>query len=398
MPFLQFSRLSSIDRPFTERISALLIPRLFLTSLVVGFVLSALLGYLSTKKPLFQDFVRIHQLIGSESLFNVTALQARRLVEDVPRNKILVIIGGDSRLNGVGQTPPGIWSKRLQARLGSDYRVINLALRSGAPNLFGSFVAEAMIKEGRKVIFVADTPLLVPMAPLGPTRDYRYMFYDAKARDLLLQSSARDAQVKVQEDKAITGWDLQELYLRASLNRFAYFDDLWNYVGYWYLFIGGWSQLALPSPTEARVFKKDPEQTVPANGYYDYYIFEKSLAQLRTAFQTINKEHYLAYEQSLETIPRPLRIHAIWFPICYSPYYTTHFTDEEKSVYAASFTAANEAHRRVGFVSVVVGCEWSVNDFADAQHLTEQGAQKLVEIVAPLVAEKARTLGYGGPP
>lgn len=387
--------LSSVERPLSDRIGALLIPRVFLASIAAGFLLASLLGYLSTEQPLFQDFLRVHQLIGSESLFNVTALQVWRLVEDLPSDKVLVIIGGTSRSNGVGQTPSGLWSRRLQLMLGPGYSVINLALRAGSPDNFGSYAAEAMIRESRKVIYVADTSLFYSLTGgTGSFPAYRYFYYDARARGLLLKSRARDELVTSQEESPATKLELQELRLRALLNQFAFFDDLWNYVGYWHLFLGGWSPLALPSPMEARVRKRDPEQYVPPDGYYYQFDLEKVVALYRANARKFEQGAMNAVEKSLKTLPRPLRARSIWVTIYFSPYYTAHFTDEEQLIYADNFKAMGAMLRHAGYTALVLGPGWNVHDFQDGLHLTEQGGRKLAEAVAPLVVQKARALGY----
>jgi hypothetical protein len=394
MLFARVRNLSSVDRPLSDRLGSLLIPRVFLASIAAGFILASLLGYLSTKRPLFQDFVRIHQLIGSESLFNVTALQVWRLVEGVPADKVLVIVGGTSRFNGTGQTPAGLWSQRLQQMLGPDYSVINLALRAGSPDQFGSYAAEAMIKEGRKVIYVADIMLFYELTGIGSLPAYRYFYYDASSRSLLLKSRSREAVVRAQEESPDTKLELQELYLRALLNRFAFFDDLWNYVGYWQVFLGAWSPLALPSPTEARVRKRDREQSVPAGGYYRYYDFEEQVTRYRGYARKFEQGRVSAVEKSLKTLPRPLRIRSIWVTVYNSPYYTTHLTDEEQLIYAGNFAAMDAALRRTGYASLVLGPDWNADDFADGLHLSEQGGRKLAAAVATLVVQKALALGY----
>ena len=47
----------------SDRIGALLLPWVFLISIVVGFFVSVFLGYLSTKRPLFQD-KRVRQALA----------------------------------------------------------------------------------------------------------------------------------------------------------------------------------------------------------------------------------------------------------------------------------------------------------------------------------------------
>jgi lysophospholipase L1-like esterase len=97
-------------------------------------------------------------------------------------------------------------------------------------------------------------------------------------------------------------------------------------------------------------------------------------------------------EQSLRALPRPLRVRSVWVTTYHSPYYTTHFTAEERLIYTRNVSAMGGVLRRAGYTSLVVGSDWNVADFADGVHLSEQGGRKLAEAVAPLLVQKARAL------
>ena len=105
--------------------------------------------------------------------------------------KVYVIVGGSSSLYGVGQHRSLVWTKVLQALLGSDYRVINFAQRGGSPNDFGNLAVEMLIKSERHVILIADSNLAVFTVSLqvSPTRQATF---DAWIRSELLPYEQRD--------------------------------------------------------------------------------------------------------------------------------------------------------------------------------------------------------------
>jgi hypothetical protein len=384
---------STSDRvPLIDRIGGFLSPPVFFCAVAIGFLSSALLGNRSAQFNMFRNFVRIHQLIGTETLFDVTALQIHRLLQEVPASKILVVVGGSSRLNGVGQRPQELWSRHLQERLGADYAVVNLALRAGAADQFGSHAAEAMIKAGRRVLYIADWGP-IGFVPVGGQRPYWYFFYDSLARDLLLDSPIRDQRLEEFEsrpEQAVT----RELRLRSRLNRWLYFNDLWTYAGYHYAFFAGWDWLISENPFAARSTLSDPEQAEAVGGFYRFYDFEQTM---RTAALFASAQFANSFDQVTEwgrITPTPLRDRSLIVWIALSPFYTHHFSGEDRSRHTDNMVASAEALRHAGFRSIEIGRDWAADDFVDLVHVSEKGGRKLVDVVAPLVTQMARDHGY----
>ncbi len=377
-----------------ERIGAYLHPPLFIGGVIVGFLCSILAGHFAAGHNMFRNFVRIHQLIGTESFFNVTALEVYRLLEQVPPEKILVIIGGSSRFNGAGQRPQELWSRYLQERLGPNYAVVNLALRAGAADQGGSHAAEALIKAGRRVLYVADWGAS-GVGPAGAQPQYWYFFYDALARDLLLDSPGRDRGIAELEASPGQGAVARELRLRSRLNRWFYFDDLWTYVGYRYAFFAAWHSLVRPFPFAARSALPDPEETLPPDCCYQYRDFGESLGVAR-GFATPRFSERLREQADKWSplVPVQLRERSLIVWIGLSPFYTDHFSDEERLRFRANMIAAAESLRRAGFQGVEIGRDWNANDFVDLFHLSEQGGRKLANVIAPLVSQMARDRGF----
>lgn len=379
--------------PLLDRIGASLSPIVFLCAVAIGFATPVALGRISTQHNMFERFVRFHQLIGAESHFNVTALQIYRLLEDVPPAKILVIVGGSSRLAGAGQRPHEVWSRHLQERLGPDYAVVNLALRAGTMEQGGALAAESMIKAGRRVLFVADGSVS-RFSPLGGQARYWYLYYDWAARGLLLDAPLRARRLDEFENEP-DGLATRELRLRSWLNRALYFDDLWTYVGYRHVFFAAWDGLLRPNPFAARVTLHDTEEILPENCCYGLRDFESGMQQARafasTHLRDMFRDNVLQWGR---IAPTPFRDVSLIVWIATSPFYANHLDDEARAGHDANMIAAAQAVRDAGFRAMEIGRDWSSDDYIDLGHLSEQGGRRLADAVAPRLEQMARDLGY----
>jgi hypothetical protein len=381
--------------PLAERLAAWLVPKTFLISVVAGFAAAAALGGLSTHGKMFSEFRRFHQFIGSDSFFNPTALQVRRLLDGIPADRIVVIVGGSSRFNGVGQTPAGLWSGALQERLGPRYHVINLALRAGGISQFGAHAAEMLLRAAKPVILLGDIHVTETFQPLGESPLYRYFYHDAAARGLLLDWPPRTAAIAELRRSGPEQSAIDEGRLRASLNAAFNFDELWTYIAYHHGFWGGWHPvLAYRQPFAPRSTFPDPEQSVPLGGYYSHYTIENAMVYLRQFARPLPDSHWSALGASLDPMPDLLRAHLIAVAIRQSPYYTDRFLAAERAGYEANYRRFVDTLRDAGVRSIDVGEGWVSTDYADMVHVSELGGRKFAETVAPLVRQLASDLGY----
>jgi len=380
--------------PFTERVAAFLSPTVFFAAVAMGFVASVAAGYLSTQHNMFDNFIRIHELIGAETNFNVTAAEIQRFLATIPADKVVVVVGGTSRFHGVGQRPQELWSDHLQARLGSRYAVVNLALRAGRTEQLGAQAAEAMIKAGRPTLYVADFVITDRFVPGGRQPVYRYFYYDAMVRDMLLEWPIRDQKLEDFEKQLPQPEVARELRLRSRLNRWLYFDDLWTYVEYWYLSFAVWLPETFWRPFTPRGELVDREQAVPADGYYSRYDFNRVLNFVRQFAASLSASALAQLLESTQVFPPAMRARSLIVTIRQSPFYTDHFTAAERSAYDGNYAAVVDVLRRGEFHAADLGRDWAADDFVDGWHISEAGGRKLADAIAPLVAEMAHDLGY----
>jgi hypothetical protein len=301
--------------------------------------------------------------MSSDTFFNPTALRVRRLLDEIPADKIVVIVGGTSRFNGVGQTPPGLRSGVLQERLGPRYRVINLALRAGRIDQFGSHAAEMLLRQGRRVILLGDHHVTEIFLPLGGYPLYHYFTHDAAARGLLFDWPPRTAAIAELRRSGAGQSEIDEGRLRAWLNVALNFDDLWTYVAYHHGFWAGWHQvLAHRWPFAPRSTFPDPEQTVPRDGYYSYYKLEKAMVVARHFAQHLPDAHWSALGASLRVVPDPVRAHMLVVAIRLSPYYTDRYVASERTGFETNHRRFVETLRDAGVRSTDVGEGWVSTD------------------------------------
>lgn len=363
-------------------------PKVFLVFFFIGVAGASCAGALLTSGSMFESFKRVNYYIGGETLFNITARQLHGLLSEIPEDKVIVVVGGTSRFFGVGQSLDHLWSNKLQDLLGDDYKVVNLALRSGRPDQFGNHAAEAMIAAGRKVIYVADIHVTERFQPAGTFPSYYYIFYDAAARGLLLPSPGRDAALSAFE--AANSETVFDLKVRALANSFLNFDDLWTYVGYKYVFLA-WSDLTKDDPFMARKLWPDPETD---RSLYDFYSIADMMKYVGTFTAPLSSPSINALEASVSVLPEPLRRRTIMATIKLSPYYTDRLPPDQHASYEQNYVSACAAMVRGGLQVAELGDGWAKDDYADSQHISASGGVKAAMKLAPLVESLSHELGY----
>ena len=182
---------------------------------MVGLVCLSVLGRLVSQQPPLENFSRFAPILSPTALFYPTASEVVALARNsASPDEILVIVGGSSVARGDGQSTGNLWSRRLEEQLGPPYRVVNLAMASGAMVEYGAIAAQALRVEGRRVIFVSDVLGLSLSPPDGGT--WKYVFWDAYFKGLLLPDAHRDAVIARREEVAARTAEGTELRIRSG--------------------------------------------------------------------------------------------------------------------------------------------------------------------------------------
>ena len=131
-------------------------PKYFLGGFVLGFVICCAAGYVISSKARLNHFSRFYLAIEPQTLYYPTASELLQTVRHkVPKDKILVLVGGSSIFRGAGQDPNEIWTDNLQQLLGDKFKVLNYATDGASFSSYGGVVFRMLREEYPKLIFVA---------------------------------------------------------------------------------------------------------------------------------------------------------------------------------------------------------------------------------------------------
>ena len=379
-------------------------------TMLIGFgltlVLLAWAGRRLSHDGFHDHFVRFHPMIAPDSNYRPTVAEMQGVVRQNARpDQILVVVAGNSILQGVGQPAGAVWSQRLQELLGPKYAVVNLAFRGSSPTTGGTIVAEALRDEYPRQILIANMGATESIDPLG-TGDYLFIVYDAYYKGLLLSWAPRDTQIKALPQ-------LSESLLNARIDRWFYQNSFWNW----------WStQVAFTFPTpmqpelssafDARGNLRDREND------YDDFPFKTRFAP---EFEARNLEIAAArssdfyptqtdgqwelatevYERFLTSagnaIPDALKSRTLLLLGRDAPYYTHQLSPEIQARDDLAFSRSVDGLESIGYASMQYGRDYAPSQYGDRTHLTKSGGARLAADVAPKVRALAAKLGYVQP-
>jgi hypothetical protein len=368
--------------------------RAMLAGLMVGFVACVLLGQFAVHYSKPSGFVRFHREISPETAFypTFTMLENLALARWTP-GKTVVIIGGNSILNGVGQARPELWSLHLQELLGARYVVVNLSFRGANATEGGALVAESLIRRGIPVLYVANGG----PGELGRAYDgtYGYLYWQARARDLLLQFPLRDDDRKSREESLPPGnrHAFLEQLLGAQLDAWLCFQELWHHVAYRHFFTV-WNSL-IPAPVwqpRDQFLDNAPSGQLAEDRFLKVFDTEMRIVRgVSVLLAEPDPQHEWRIEPTtLEatgrdieaTLPTELRPCMLMVLSQNCVYYRERLTPSERARNELVYAAYQELWRNHGITCVTAGGDFSADDYMDRSHLSPSGGQKLAGLVA----------------
>jgi hypothetical protein len=381
----------------------------------LGFLTCCLAGFLASRNSTVHPFTRFHLFLSPETHYYPTVSQTRRIARDrAEPDKILVVIGGSSRLHGTGQAPDQVWTDKLQAVLGDDYRVINFGFRGAWTAEFGAVAAEVLSGDYRKLILVTDLyPGYMLTTPDG--RRFKYFFWDAYYKGLLLPHPAREARLRelleqhsnreaIEHDLV----DREETRRAMWLDSVVSFHELWNSVAYRHRFTV-WTGPTRDNFTMARRRYRDPERgSLPLETRYQAEDGVTLMQNIRATFAGLcvkgpqgqwveqsNHPGWAKFDRAADTsFPPAVRPRTLMLLTWFSPHYLDQLSAEERSCYATVSQVTREHLEKLGLAAQEVGPGLLASDYADHTHFAEPGGAKLAVIVASRVREMAQRLGY----
>lgn len=357
----------------------------FFVGLVFGFLACCFGGRHAAAEHRFANFDRFHAYIDPQTLYFPTPVQVKKLAEErLPRDKIAVIVGGSSVMQGVGQPVAELWTKRLQQDLGDEYCVLNLAMAGGGPTEFSQLVAEMLLPTHPRLIHVCDCSLTeFARRPDGNREIYRYFYRNAAAQGLLAPFPQRERAVADAASATI------EQGFQAFTNHWFAARDLWQAVGYEHGFTV-WQPLASKHPWQPRKDWADPVPNVAAfqSGMERYH------AHLHEAAGPWSPEHAEEIRiQVRQSVPAALRAKTLVVINRHNPRIVNEFAEknpEFRSGYEQRFEDMIGTLRGVD-LQAVRGCvTLRDDDYLDGDHLLPSGGVKLARELAPVMRKMAK--------
>jgi hypothetical protein len=357
-------------------------------SFAVGFLLAiascSLLGWQVSERNIFRGFDRFHTRLSPESFFQPTAREVHALAKDLlDRSRTNVIVGGDSVFYGVGQPQGQTLADNLRRELGSEYRVINLAMRGGDISGIAEITAEMLTREQYHVVYVSNIGVAAVPQAIGSV-PYQYFYWDAKARNLLIDWPARDSKFN-------RSW-YDESVLSASLDKLFYFVELWNAIGYNYVFTV-YSRLIPGTFWQPR--KNLPDNEIDPPDALRYLNVELELGLIARSAQLPTELLWQNVKTAIDVaVPYSIRRSTV-LAICEnSPWLLDQSNAEvranRKSMREAMLTRINEAG-----ATGLISCDgFEKSDYIDRVHLSIYGALKIAPRLATKVREVSQKNGW----
>lgn len=383
-------------------------PAPFLIGALLGFAICCGLGYATTLKNQFGDIQRFGIFVGPQASFYPTLSQFMNVVRSrLKPEQTLVLVGGSSILNGVGQSNEDLWTKRLQQHLGPKYVVVNLALRSCNSYEGAYFVAEAMAKQHKKTIFVTSALPAGLWHPMG-NAPYAYLYWDAQYHNLLSDFPDRENAILAREkelpDQEWKPETLTELKLSQWLNSQFHFLELWNTIGYRYFFTSYRSVTDDASfsprrklPNNAEAYEKFPLPDDDfAKTYFPAVCNRLALYDEKQKRWVKESAYFEQYDKMIRQNvapamrPRTLSLLIYQNPEMRRKYMPADLLARDKVAY----DSAEGVLRAYGMHALQVGDDYKGEDFRDAMHLGATGGFRLAQQTADEVKKMAKQLEY----
>jgi len=356
----------------------------FVVGAVLSFAICAAVGWKASSSNIFRDFGRFHTRLTPESFFQPTAREVMSLARELlDKNKVNVVIGGSSVFYGVGQPEGQTIADNLRRDLGDNYRVINLAMRGGDVSGIAEQTVEMLLREQYRVVYVSDIAVGGTVTLLGST-PYQYYFWDARARNLLIDWPARDQRLTLP-------W-YAEQRMSAMLNKYLYFMDLWNTIGYDYVFTV-YSTLIPGHFWQAR--KNLPDNEIDPPEQFRYRNGELELQLIKRISEMPTEPEWKLVGTALETaLPDAVRKSAVLAVCENSPWLLQQTAPETQAIRKAMRERMVKRVTEVG-PSSFLACEgFEKDDYIDRVHLSVSGAAKIAPRLADQVRATSRNNGW----
>jgi hypothetical protein len=385
-------------------------PATLVAGVVLGLIVLAWAGRVLTGRDWHRDFFRFHPMIAPESMYQPTIGEMRAIVRARCRaDQILVIVGGNSILQGVGQPVEKLWTRHLQELLGDRFCVVNLAFRGSSPTDGGSLVAESLRDEFPRQIYLANVPPFSAANPAGHL-DYRFLLLDAYYKGWLLDFPARQTVIDDYLAHPKEYPAARELALGARLDAWLRFRDFWN----WWSFTRFFTFPTSMAPTFKLAYQPrnkfpdrepDYELTPALDRFLNQYVDLETQITRNTSSPYYEKDaagnwqpigHAMKRFDEFASVafPEKLKARTLIIVAANCPFYIRRLTPDERMRDEMAIRDTVTRWKTLGYGALDYGPGFVDADFGDRTHLTSSGGRKLAARAAPQIQQLAEKLGY----
>jgi len=374
--------------------------------IALGFLACCGLGRLASRQVMFEHFLRFNVPTEPQNLFYPTASELVTYLRHamIPGKK-LALVGGASYLRGWGQNPSELWSQRLQEALAPDYQVINFAVDAAEVTSFAAVPFQILEPEHPDMIYLSNGSPVVGCPPDG-NEIYRYIFWDAYYKGLFPAVVAGAPAVHDQRAAELRTAAGVELHLGKWIDSLTYACDLWNYVGYKWLFTA-WSDDEAGAPLRPRrefveqdnpgfrIWQRNNEQNpaiVAAGSAGNLNLVRSGYERLPDGHWRIAPNVWSGRRESWRNmLPAEMRARTFIIFLRPNPYYMRTLTPEDWAHFEHDLRVGKRAYEAEGYHVVQFGPgDLRREDFLDSGHLLPSGGDKVAAATAARVREFER--------
>ncbi|MBI5381998.1 MAG: hypothetical protein HZA31_08870 [Opitutae bacterium] len=341
--------------------------------------------------------MRFFHPLQPQTLFYLTAQELVAYVEaTVPRDKILVLVGGSSYFRGTGQNPDELWSHELQRLLGDRYAVVNYAIDQAGISAFAGVVHQILSPRYPRIVYVSSgTPFYND--PLDGGETYRHLYWDAYYKGMLKHDPVWQERVQREIARELRTDAGKELHLGKRLDAVTYACDLWQWIGYHWLFTvwsdyypahpfrprGKYVEFDDPSIAEAQRRNRDDTEARKrheANNLWFARVgyVEKSDGQWELEPQT-KVQITERYDRFLLPAVRSRTLIVLLYG---NPFFQQSLTAADHARVRSTVQLTQDIAEGLGYQAVQAGADFPPEDFVDAGHFMASGGRKIARIVA----------------
>jgi hypothetical protein len=392
------------NKPFSRIASSVSLYPLIL-GIAVGMVFCSIAGRFAGKTGIDKNFLRIHTYLSADAFFYPTATQLIYQIKNfAPKDKQLILIGGNSTFQGYGQDSDELWSTKLQEKLGPKYNVVNFAAHGSTSGEIGNAVFLSIANEYPDSLFVFNS-FHSSEAPIdGGRGPYQSFFWDAYYKGYFSHidqefldhvRSTRTAQLK--DD------NLLEQHILSAIDAITYSKDLWTYFAYHHFFTV-WNDLTngrtfsprnifadppfnLP-PFEARLKRWKSDLSYLLGQFKPSLVAELNAPNSKISNGELNKS---ALETSFRTFqPMDLHQRTLVAIIYENSFLLDNLSKELLEIHQTRMNATQSAVLAQNYHSIYLGKIWPLEDYESFQHFTPSGGDKAASSVAEAILKMPR--------